>query len=60
MSEIIRPTSLHDLEVALKVRSKTNPRWRNKVGRYPCGILEQAYREVKAKGHIQDATPAPA
>ena len=20
--------------------------WRNKVGRYPCGILEQAYRQL--------------
>ena len=23
--------------------------WRNKVGRYPCGILEQAYRQLKTE-----------
>jgi hypothetical protein len=22
--------------------------WRNKVGKYPCGILEQAYRKLTA------------
>jgi hypothetical protein len=32
-----------------KVRSSTKPAWRNKVGKYPCGILEQAYRELKGK-----------
>jgi hypothetical protein len=31
-----------------KVRSSTKPAWRNTVSRYPCGILEQAYRELKA------------
>jgi hypothetical protein len=30
-----------------KVRSSTRPAYRNKVGQYPCGILEQAYRELK-------------
>jgi hypothetical protein len=23
--------------------------WRNKVGYYPCGVLEQAYKELKAE-----------
>jgi hypothetical protein len=32
---------------ANKVRSSTKPDWRNKVGKYPCGILEQAFRELK-------------
>jgi hypothetical protein len=32
-----------------KVRSRTAPEWRNKVCKYPCGILEQAYRELKGK-----------
>jgi hypothetical protein len=32
-----------------KVRSSTKPAWRNKVCKYPCGILEQAYRELKGK-----------
>jgi hypothetical protein len=32
-----------------KVRSSTKPAWRNKVGKYPCGILEQAYRELMGK-----------
>jgi hypothetical protein len=39
-----------------KVRSSTKPAWRNKVGKYPCGILEQAYRELKAEP--VDATQA--
>jgi hypothetical protein len=30
-----------------KVRSSTRPQWRNLVGKYPCGILEQAYKELK-------------
>jgi hypothetical protein len=37
-----------------KVRASTKPEWRNKVGKYPCGILEQACRELKA----QDTAPA--
>jgi hypothetical protein len=37
-----------------KVRSSTHPNWRNKVAKYPCGILEQAYRELTA----QDTAPA--
>jgi hypothetical protein len=32
-----------------KVRSRTNPPWRNEVVAYPCGILEQAYRELRGK-----------
>jgi hypothetical protein len=32
-----------------KVRSSTRPKWRNKVGKYPCGILEQAYKELKSE-----------
>jgi hypothetical protein len=32
-----------------KVRSSTNPEWRNMVGQYPCGILEQAYKELKSE-----------
>ena len=32
-----------------KVCSSTKPAWRNTVGEYPCGILEQAYRELKGK-----------
>ena len=34
-----------------KVRSKTWPQYRNKVGKYPCGILEQAYRQLKGTQH---------
>jgi hypothetical protein len=32
-----------------KVRSSTRPEWRNLVGKYPCGILEQAYKELKSE-----------
>jgi len=32
-----------------KVRSNVKGAHRNKVGRYPCGVLEQAYRQVKAE-----------
>ena len=32
-----------------KVCSSTKPAWRNTVGEYPYGILEQAYRELKGK-----------
>jgi hypothetical protein len=32
-----------------KVRSSTKPEWRNMVGQYPCGILEQAYKELKGE-----------
>jgi hypothetical protein len=38
---------------AKKVRSRTA--WRNKVGKYPCGILEQAYRELRGQAAV--ATP---
>ena len=30
-----------------KDRSSTMPSWRNKVGKYPCGILEQAHKECR-------------
>src|SRR5437867_1980588 len=33
-------------ETANKVRPSAKSGWGNKVGKYPCGILEQAYREV--------------
>jgi hypothetical protein len=32
-----------------KVRASTKPEWRNLVGKYPCGILEQAYKEMKSE-----------
>jgi hypothetical protein len=32
-----------------KVRSSTKGGHRNKVGKYPCGILEQAYQQVKSE-----------
>jgi hypothetical protein len=32
-----------------KVRSSTRPQWRNLVGKYPCGILERAYKELKSE-----------
>jgi hypothetical protein len=35
---------------AKKGRSKTA--WWNKVGKYPCGILEQAYRELKGNAVV--------
>jgi hypothetical protein len=41
---------------AKKVRSSTKPEWRNKVGKYPCGILEQAYRELTAAS-LQNSSP---
>ena len=28
------------------------PAWRNKVVAYPCGILEQAYRELRGRGAV--------
>jgi hypothetical protein len=31
-----------------KVRSSFKHGYRNTVGKYPCGILEQAYRQLKA------------
>lgn len=30
-----------------QVRSKIWPQYRNKVGKYPCGILELAYKECR-------------
>lgn len=32
-----------------KTRPSTTGAYRNKVGKYPCGILEQAYRQVRAE-----------
>jgi hypothetical protein len=32
-----------------KVRSSTKPDWRNKVCKYPCGILDQAFRKLRAE-----------
>jgi hypothetical protein len=31
-------------------RSRSRKAYRNKVGRYPCGVLEQAYRQLKGDG----------
>lgn len=36
-------------KVPKKVRSPTTGAYRNKVGLYPCGVLEQAYRQVLAE-----------
>jgi hypothetical protein len=47
-----RARELH-LEILGKEPKKQRPStiggYRNKVGMYPCGILEQAYRQVRAK-----------
>jgi hypothetical protein len=40
---------------APKVRSRTNPAYRNMVGQYPCGILEHAFRELTEKGEVPTA-----
>jgi hypothetical protein len=32
-----------------KIRSSMKPEWRNRVSQYPCGILEQAYNELKSE-----------
>jgi hypothetical protein len=42
-----------------KVRSSTRPDWRNKVSKYPCGILERACRELKARDAATDAFVGP-
>ncbi|WP_336489307.1 hypothetical protein [Methylobacterium nigriterrae] len=36
-------------KVPTKVRSSIKGAYRNKVGLYPCGVLEQAYRQVLAE-----------
>ena len=36
-----------------KVRSSSMPGWRNEVGKYPCGILEQAYGQLKGDGETR-------
>jgi hypothetical protein len=33
-----------------KKRSRRD--WRNMVGKYPCGILEQAYRQLREQGAL--------
>ncbi|KAA0124285.1 hypothetical protein CIW48_08125 [Methylobacterium sp. P1-11] len=44
-----------------KVRPSVRGAYRNKVGLYPCGVLEQAYRQVRAedleRGGISIACP---
>jgi len=42
---------------AKQVRASTMPGWRNKIGKYPCGVLEQAYRQLKAEGHSSERGP---
>jgi hypothetical protein len=37
---------------APKVRSRTNPAYRNEVGQYPCGILEVAYRQLRETSEV--------
>ncbi|MGH1574141.1 hypothetical protein ACRAWG_30270 [Methylobacterium sp. P31] len=32
-----------------KIRPSVRGAYRNKVGLYPCGVLEQAYRQVRAE-----------
>jgi hypothetical protein len=46
---------------ARKVRSSTKREWRNKVGRYPCGLLERAYRQLKGEDAVDPMhqTPQP-
>ena len=41
-----------------KVRSSPKARYKNTVGEYPCGILEQAYRQLKAESADQLTLPA--
>jgi hypothetical protein len=41
-----------------KVRSNIPPNWRNIVCKYPCGILEQAYKELKSENwKLSEGTP---
>jgi hypothetical protein len=42
-----------------KVRAATKGGYRNKVGKYPCGILEQAYRQVREEQAAWSASPTP-
>lgn len=44
-----------------KVRPNVKGAHRNKVGKYPCGVLEQAYRQVLAETEkVREATEQPA
>jgi hypothetical protein len=40
-----------------KVRSSAVPKWRNMVGKYPCGVLEQAYRKLKEHAEVVATQP---
>ncbi len=40
-------------------QSRIRPDWRNKVGKYPCGILEQALRDLKAEDAGLKQPPEP-
>jgi hypothetical protein len=41
-----------------RVRSSPKARHKNTVGNYPCGILEQAYRELKTESAEPMTLPA--
>jgi hypothetical protein len=48
----LRATKLHRELYKKKPKQVRDPVWpgyRNKVSKYPCGILEQALREIKAE-----------
>jgi hypothetical protein len=54
----LRASRLHEQllgKKAAKLRARGRPGWRNKVGKYPCGILEQAYRELRRGSRLADA-----
>jgi hypothetical protein len=56
-----RATALHR-EVYDKRAPKGRNEWRNKVHSYPCGILEQAYRELQdrePKARLKDQQSGP-
>jgi hypothetical protein len=41
-----------------QVRDSTYPKYRNKLGKYPCGLLDQAYRELKGEASgTREAVP---
>jgi hypothetical protein len=37
-------------------KKRTHIAWRNAVNRYPCGILEQAYRQLKGQAEAREHT----
>jgi hypothetical protein len=49
---------LYGMRRMAKVRANQMLGNRNKVRRYPCGVLEQAYRELVAEGHAVRKQPA--